>query len=170
MIKNQKIEDFNQDFIELDEQLKKEQEKMNFDDALFICKKLIEVASSHEKADLIEKYSQLAEQIEIDSKDDNFRKVQEKLTVLEEKIKKEQEEKDLNSLLITCEEIINHAKTNDKPDIVEKYSQILKQVEIEIKGLEKKKDEFTVEMLNTIGEVSKLRDDGNFVEAIKKID
>ena len=170
VIEKEKFDKFNQDFAELDNQLKEEQQKMNYDDALFICKKIIEVAISHDKNDLVDKYSQLVEEIEIESKDENFRKVKEKLAELEEKIKKEQEEKDLNSLLISCQEIIEFGESNDKNDIVEKYSQISEKVKEELRELEKKQEETKVEVSNLIEEVSKLRDGGKFDEAIEKID
>lgn len=170
VIEKERLDNFNKEFVELDDKLKEEQEMMNYDDALFICKKIIDVTGSYEKIDLVDKYSQLAEQIELEAKDENYRKVKEKLIELEEKIQKEQEEKDLNSLLISCDEIIELARNNDKPNIVEKYSQLSEQAKEEIKEIERKEGETKEKVYDVIEEVSKLRDDEKFEEAIEKID
>jgi len=170
LVEKEKLEQFNKEFRDLDENLKKEQEKMNYDDALYICKKIIEVATTHEKKEVVKKYTSLATEIELEAKDENFRKVKEKLIELEERIQKEQEEKNLPALLISFEEIIEFAKSNEKNDIVEKYSQLSEDVEQELKELEKRHEEIKEKISNLIEEVSMLRDDGKFEEAIGKID
>ncbi len=170
VIKKERFDNFNNEFMELDEKLKEEQEHMNYDDALFICKKILDVAESYEKKDLVNKYSQLANQIELEAKDENYRKVKERLIELEKKIQKEQEEKKLDSLLITCEEIIDLANNNDKTNIVEKYSQLSEQVKEKIKKIERKEEEFKEKIYRVIEEVSKLRDEIKLEEAIEKVD
>ncbi|MFX1257875.1 MAG: hypothetical protein ACFFAN_08455 [Promethearchaeota archaeon] len=104
--------------------------------ALSNCEKIIEISESINRNSLVEKYSQIKDDLkkEIQAIKEKYEKALEEIEELEEKIKYNREKGNLGVVVSDYQEIIAISKSIKKLDLVKKYSQILEQTKKEIKA------------------------------------
>ncbi|MFX1237882.1 MAG: hypothetical protein ACFE8P_09205, partial [Promethearchaeota archaeon] len=100
---------------------------------------------------------------DVSSKFDALEIFQKELVLLENNLNKSQDNYDLSQAILDCEEIILFTKNNNRSDLVEKYTLLKEDIELELKE--------TKEIVETlVEELKNLRDDGKIEKAISKID
>jgi len=133
--------DFNKKLDDLVENLRIHRENNNINEALQDCDDIVEISKSINRIDLMDKYNEITNRIMTEMIADKEKRELsfEKILDLKTQMNKNRERKNLTEAIVICKEIIQIAKSNEMIDEIEKYTQILDQLENEKLILEDKK-------------------------------
>jgi len=106
----------------------------NFEEALKNCEKIIEIAKTTNRKELVAQYAQVKEEIkeQYDSFKEKYEKSYKEIEKLEEEIKNRRDNHDLEPIPKVCEKISEIAKAIKNNEIAKKYSQLSQQTIKEI--------------------------------------
>ncbi len=122
---------------ELDNEIKRNLDDKKFPEALSNCDKVIQIAETLNRPDLVEKYQKLKEDIKKQMEaTESLDKLLKELEELEKNVKKNLDDNALGEALKNCNRIIEIAEIIDRPDLIEKYTQLKEQIEKELEEQE----------------------------------
>ncbi len=133
-----------------------------FDDALKNCEKIIELAESINRDDLVEKYRKINEEIQKD-----IENTLKKIAELEKSFNQNKENKDLKAAMSDCIKIIKLSKSVKKDDLVEKYTQLKGDLKKELSVSKEEYDKLFKKLKELEKEFKKNREKGNLTAALK---
>ncbi len=150
---------------ELEKKFEIHQKKGNIQEATRICIRIIRIASSLNREDLVKKYSELREKLKKDFSAN--KQLQEQLSKemkeLEKKFKQNREKGSLLMAMNNCERIIEIADAFSKDELIVKYSKLYEQVKTELEEKEAAK-------LLVLEERDKLIEKAKEIEEIIEVD
>jgi hypothetical protein len=147
------------DIERLEKQIQMHRTNENYGEALKLCDKAIEIAKSIKRQDLVDKFTQLKEEIEKEASD--------KIAELEKDYEKKMEAEDLEGAISDCIRIIKIAEDTDKNDIAEKYSKLRDDLKSKIAEAKDWYDKILKEMEEEIKEFDNNRKQKKLEEALK---
>ncbi|MFX1337721.1 MAG: hypothetical protein ACFFDK_03850 [Promethearchaeota archaeon] len=164
--------EYNKKLDNLVENLRIHRENNNINEALQDCDEIIEISKSINRTDLMDKYNNITRRIMSEMIADKEKRElsYEKILNLETEMNKNLETKNLTNAIVICKKIIQIAKSNDMIELIEKYNQILDQLENERLFLENKKKTLINELKKLDKEIEftlandKLKDALNYSE------
>ncbi|MHA1148063.1 MAG: hypothetical protein ACTSR8_07430 [Promethearchaeota archaeon] len=150
-------EKLNNQLAELENNLRGYQEKNNLEGIIKTCEKLIPITKKLKKSALIKKYTTLLN----DTK--NELEILKKIAKLEDQFEFYLKSLNIDKVIETTEEVLKIAKANQKSEIVDKYVEILKDIDDSLAEIKEKAE-------TTLNEAKSLAKKEDYEKAIKIID
>jgi len=147
------------DLERLEKQIKMHRANEDYGEALKLCDEAIEIAKSIKRQDLVDKFTQLKEEIEKEA----LNKIEE----LEKDYEQKMEAEDWEGAISDCIRIIKIAEGIGRSDIAEKYSKLRDELKSRIADMKEMTDKIQKELDELIKEFEKNRKQKNFNEALK---
>ncbi|MHA1148609.1 MAG: hypothetical protein ACTSR8_10235 [Promethearchaeota archaeon] len=156
-----------EEIIQLEEKAKNKKETNNFDDALVVCKKIIELAKLINNSEKEQEYTNLAE--EIQRKIEEKKEIQGKIAELENDLTAQREQYNYDQAIRDCEQLIEISKSINNAVMTERYTSILEEIKKEKAEKEKEKIKSEKEeKISTLKQsVREKQEEGDFETAIK---
>jgi len=147
------------DIERLEKQIKMHRANENYGEALKLCDKAIEIAKSIKRQDLVEKFTQLKEEIEKEALD--------KIGELEKDYETKMSAEDLDGAISDCIRIVKIAEDLNKSDITEKYSRLRDDIKGKIAEQKDWYDKILKELEELIKEFDNNRKQKKYDEALQ---
>ena len=147
------------DLERLEKQIKMHRANEDYGEALKLCDEAIEIAKSIKRQDLVDKFTQLKEEIEKEA----LNKIEE----LEKDYENKMEAEDLEGAISDCIRIVKIAEGIGRSDIAEKYSKLRDELKSRIAEMKEMIDKIQKELEDLIKEFDKNRKQKKFDEALK---
>ncbi len=154
----------------LDKIVNQNLENKRFDDALTNCDNIVQKAKKINRDDIIEKYLKLKEEIkkETEAAKDQEEKLN-KIKNLEKIINQYIENKQFDEVLSNCDKIIERVREINRNDLIDKYSKLKEQINIEIDSTKEQEEKLKeIEILENLINVN--IENEQFDEALNNCD
>ncbi len=163
-----RIRETNDNLNELEKELEINRDKKNFVDALSNCDKMIQLSTSLENQELIDKHAQLKQQVEREkaAEEEKMDDVAKEISRLKESVSNDLENDDLTATISDCEKIIELSKVIEDDSTAAEYSKIIDETR---KKIEERKDSLErtlAELTDLEREVVNNRDGKDYSEAL----